>query len=304
MNIIQTEALLKNFGNLTAVDCVDLAVPPACVYGFLGPNGAGKTTTIRMLLGLIQPSGGRVILFGKDYADDRMEILKRVGALVEQPSLYPHLTGWENLEIIRRYRGLERVEITRVLELVDLVKDSRRLVRHYSTGMRQRLGLAIALMGMPPLLILDEPTNGLDPAGIHEIRALITRLSQSFGVTVFLSSHLLNEVEQIATRIGIINNGNLVFQGTQDDLRLKVPQCVHFELDFPEAAKKVLEAEGRAARVVGASGVLVPIDGRADTASLSRCLINNGISISEMRIDQPTLEDLFLDLTAISGARE
>jgi ABC-2 type transport system ATP-binding protein len=302
MNVIQTEALLKNFGNLTAVDCVDLAVPAASVYGFLGPNGAGKTTTIRMLLGLIQPSGGRVILFGKEYDDNRMEILKRVGALVEQPSLYPHLTGWENLEIIRRYRGLERVEITRVLELVDLAKDSRRLVRHYSTGMRQRLGLAIALMGMPPLLILDEPTNGLDPAGIHEIRALITRLSQSFGVTVFLSSHLLNEVEQIATCIGIINNGNLIFQGTQDDLRLKIPQCVHFELDYPEAAKKVLEAEGRTVKVVSASGVLVPIDGRADTASMSRRLINNGISITEMRIDQPTLEDIFLDLTEAAGA--
>ncbi len=304
MNVIQTEALLKNFGNLTAVDCIDLAVPQASVYGFLGPNGAGKTTTIRMLLGLIRPNGGRVILFGKEYADDRLDILKRIGALVEQPALYPHLTGWENLEIIRRYRDLERVEITRVLEMVDLAKDCRRLVKYYSTGMRQRLGLAMALMGMPPLLILDEPTNGLDPAGIHEIRALITRLSQSFGATIFLSSHLLNEVEQIATCIGIINNGNLIFQGTQDDLKLKVPQCVHFELDYPDAAKKLLEAEGRTAKVISASGVVVPIDGQADTASLSRQLINNGISISEMRLEQPSLEDLFLDLTEMSGARE
>lgn len=304
MNIIQTEALLKKFGNLTAVDCVDLAVPQASVYGFLGPNGAGKTTTIRMLLGLIKPSGGRVIVFGKEFADGRIEILRRVGALVELPALYPHLTGWENLEIIRRYRDLERVEITKALEMVDLTKYCRRLVKYYSTGMRQRLGLAIALMGMPPLLILDEPTNGLDPAGIHEIRALITRLSTSFGVTVFLSSHLLNEVEQIATRIGIINDGSLIFQGSQEDLRLKVPQCVRLTLDYPDEARKVLEADGRTVKVIHPSGILVPIDGKADSASLSRCLINNGISISEMRVEQPTLEDLFLDLTVSNEVRE
>ncbi len=304
MNIIQTEALLKKFGNLTAVDCVDLAVPQASVYGFLGPNGAGKTTTIRMLLGLIRPSGGRVIVFGKEFADGRIEILRRVGALVESPALYPHLTGWENLEIIRRYRDLERVDITKALEMVDLTKDCRRLVKYYSTGMRQRLGLAIALMGMPPLLILDEPTNGLDPAGIHEIRALITRLSTSFGVTVFLSSHLLNEVEQIATRIGIINDGSLIFQGSQEDLRLKVPQCVRLTLDYPDEARKVLEADGRTVKVIHPSGILVPIDGKADSASLSRCLINNGISISEMRVEQPTLEDLFLDLTVSNEVRE
>ncbi len=304
MNVIQTEALLKNFGNLTAVDCVDLKVPQASVYGFLGPNGAGKTTTIRMLLGLIQPSGGRISIFGREYADERIDILRKIGALVEQPALYPHLTGWENLEIIRRYRDLERVEITRVLEMVDLAGESRRLVKYYSTGMRQRRGLAMALMGMPPLLILDEPTNGLDPAGIHEARALITRLSQSFGVTVFLSSHLLNEVEQIATCIGIINNGNLIFQGTQEDLKLKVPSCVTLELDYPDAACKILEAEGRQVRKISTSCLRVPIDGKADSASLSRCLINNGISVSEMRIEQPTLEDLFLDLTEAAGVMQ
>jgi ABC-type multidrug transport system ATPase subunit len=303
MNVIQTEALLKKFGNLTAVDCIDLTVPQTSVYGFLGPNGAGKTTTIRMLLGLIEPNGGHVRLFGKEYTDERIEILKRVGALVEQPSLYPHLTGWENLEIIRRYRDLERVEITKVLEMVDMVPESRRLVKYYSTGMRQRLGLAMALMGLPPLLILDEPTNGLDPAGIHEIRALITRLSQSFGVTIFLSSHLLNEVEQIATCIGIINEGRMVFQGTQDDLKLKVPRCVCFELDYPNEAKKILEADGRNVKIVNTSSIRVPIDGKVDTASLSRRLINCGISISEMRLEQPSLEDLFLDLTEMPGGQ-
>jgi ABC-2 type transport system ATP-binding protein len=152
-------------------------------------------------------------------------------------------------------------------------------------------------------LILDEPTNGLDPAGIHEIRELITRLSHVYGVTIFLSSHLLNEVEQIATCIGIINKGSLIFQGTEDELRMKVPQCVRIQLDCPKEARKVLESDGRAVKMVTSSSILVPVDGSADSASLSRKLINCGISISEMRMEQPTLEDLFLDLTQVSEVR-
>ena len=165
MNVIQTNELTRVFGNLFAVDRINLSVPDASVYGFLGPNGAGKTTTIRLLLRLIKPSYGKIFMFGREYTESRVKILRKIGSLVEQPSLYPHLTGRENLEIIRRYRSLDKKDITDALNIVNLDKESDRLVRHYSLGMRQRLGLAIALMGKPQLLILDEPTNGLDPAG-------------------------------------------------------------------------------------------------------------------------------------------
>ena len=166
-NIIETNGLTRCFGRLTAVHDLDLRVPRASVYGFLGPNGAGKTTTIRMLLGLIQPDSGKVAIFGESIREARLEILARLGAMVEAPASYPHLTGRENLEIIRRLRALPKTSISQALSIVRLEEDANRLVKQYSTGMKQRLGLAIALMGQPELLILDEPTNGLDPAGIH-----------------------------------------------------------------------------------------------------------------------------------------
>src|SRR5512136_1765880 len=222
--VLQTFGLTRRFGSLVAVDQIDLHVPQGSVYSFLGPNGAGKTTTIRMLLGLIRPHSGKVMVFGDALDKDRLSILKRVGSLVESPSLYPHLTGRENLEVIRRMRGGARAQIDRALSIVRMTQDAHRLAGHYSTGMRQRLGLAVALLNEPELLILDEPTNGLDPAGIHEIRQLICDLPQQSGVTVFVSSHLLNEVEQMAmlverAHIGIIDRGELIFEGTPDQLR-------------------------------------------------------------------------------------
>ncbi len=304
MNIIQTQGLTKNFDDLFAVDRIGLEVPKASIYGFLGPNGAGKTTTIRMLLGLIRPTYGRVRIFGKEYIDSRVEILKHVGSLVEQPSLYPHLTGWENMEIIRRYRDLNNSDITRALEIVKLLDDSRRLVKHYSTGMRQRLGIAIALLGMPDVLILDEPTNGLDPAGIHEIRSLLIELVQSNGTTIFLSSHLLNEVEQIATKIGVINKGRLVFQGSQQDLQAKIPQNVIFELDDLSKGMEVIKNDGQQAKLVNGSKLVIPICGKADAARLSRKLIDSGVSVHEARIEKPSLEELFLELTEQDGNKE
>jgi ABC-type multidrug transport system ATPase subunit len=193
--IIETNDLTRRFGSVKAVDGVSLRVPPGSIYGFLGPNGAGKTTTIRMLLGLIRPNAGEVSLFGRSLSEQRLELLRRVGSLVESPSLYPHLTGWENLELIRRMVGGKPSEIEHALAVVRMEDAAHRLVREYSLGMRQRLGLAVALYGQPELLILDEPTNGLDPAGIHEMRELICSLPHE-GLTVFLSSHLLSEVDQ------------------------------------------------------------------------------------------------------------
>src|SRR5262245_58240224 len=216
---IETRRLTRRFGTQLAVDDLNLSAPEAGVYGFLGPNGAGKTTTIRMLLGLIRPDAGEVWLFGAPLAANRQSLMRRVGALVEVPSLYPHLTGRENLEVTRRLLGGPRELIDRALDIVKLTADSHRRVREYSLGMRQRLGLALALLNKPELLILDEPTNGSDPAGIHEMRDLIRRLPAEFGITVFLSSHLLSEVEQIAGHIGIIHQGRLLFQGTLPELQ-------------------------------------------------------------------------------------
>ena len=216
---IFTQQLTRRYRDIVAVNQVTLQVPQSSIYGFLGPNGAGKTTTIRLLLQLIRPDAGVVRVLGLTLPKQRQAILRQVGTLVEMPSLYPHLTGYENLDITRRLLGKERRQIDHVLGIVRLESAARRLVRDYSLGMRQRLALALALLGDPALLILDEPTNGLDPAGIQEMRALLKTLAVERGITVFLSSHLLSEVEQIASHIGILAHGKLVFQGTLEALR-------------------------------------------------------------------------------------
>src|SRR4029450_5602615 len=217
--IVETRALTRRFGARIAVLNAGPRVPEAGIYGFLGPNGAGKTTTIRMLLGLIRPDEGEVRLFGRPLAGHHRELMRSVGALVETPSLYAHLTGEENLEVARRLVGGPRANIGEALAIVRLTQDAGRRVREYSLGMRQRLGLAPAAPNRPRLLILDEPSNGLDPAGIQEMRGLLRRLAREQGITVFLSSHLLGEIEQVADHIGIIHEGRLLFQGTLGTLQ-------------------------------------------------------------------------------------
>ncbi|MFN8374039.1 MAG: ATP-binding cassette domain-containing protein [Anaerolineae bacterium] len=197
---------------LTAVDHVDLSVPSGLRLWFLGLNGAGKTTTIRMLLGLIHPNEGQIKLFGTAFDRQQRQLFKQIGALVESPSLYQHLTAYQNLELTRTLVDAKREQIDRVLSIVGLEKDAKRRVGGFSMGMKQRLALALALLNSPKLLILDEPTNGLDPAGIREMRALITRLSSEQGITIFLSSHLLSEIEQVATYIGIIHQARCMFE--------------------------------------------------------------------------------------------
>src|SRR5262249_45490409 len=221
-----------------------LCVPPGSVYGFLGLNGAGKTSTIRLLLGLIRPNSGEVRLFDQPFTPQHRSLLSRVGALVEAPSLYTHLTGHENVELTRVLTGTDPQRIGHVLRVVGLEKDARRLVREYSHGMRQRLGLALALLRDPRLLILDEPTNGLDPAGIREMRNLIGQLSAEHGITVFLSSHLLSEIEQVATHIGIIHKGKLLFQSTPDALHARLQEHIRLEVDQPLEARRLLAEKG------------------------------------------------------------
>ena len=219
MNVIETQNLTKSYGSFTAVSGINLHIPKGTVYGFLGPNGAGKSTTMKMFLGLTKPTSGWFVIDGRKYPENRVEILKEVGSFIEAPAFYGNLTGEENLEIVRRILGLPKSSVSEALELVGLTQYRKRLARKYSLGMKQRLGLASALMGKPPILILDEPTNGLDPVGIHEIRTLIRSLPQQFACTVLVSSHLLSEIELMADNIGILNHGRLLFEGTPDTLK-------------------------------------------------------------------------------------
>lgn len=219
MYMIETENLTKTYGGFTAVSHVNLHIRKGSVYGFLGPNGAGKSTTMKMFLGLTQPTSGSFRIAGKMYPARRMEILKEIGSFIEAPAFYGNLTGEENLDMIRQILGLPKSSVTEALETVGLTPYKDRLARKYSLGMKQRLGLAGALIGKPPILILDEPTNGLDPVGIHEIRTLIRTLPQKFDCTVLVSSHLLSEVELMADDIGILNHGQLLFEGSMEELK-------------------------------------------------------------------------------------
>lgn len=217
-NIIETENLTKSYGDFTAVSRLSLHIRKGSVYGFLGPNGAGKSTTMKMFLGLTAPTSGSFQIGGKSYPRDRIAILKDIGSFIEAPSFYGNLTGEENLDIIRRILGLPKSAVADALELVGLTQYKKRLAKKYSLGMKQRLGLAGALIGHPPILILDEPTNGLDPVGIHEIRTLVRSLPEKYDCTVLVSSHLLSEVELMADDIGILNHGRLLFEGTLEEL--------------------------------------------------------------------------------------
>ncbi len=219
MNIIETRNLTKTYGEFTAVSDLNLHIRKGSVYGFLGPNGAGKSTTMKMFLGLTRPTDGSFHIDGKTYPSDRVSILKEVGSFIEAPAFYGNLTGEENLDIIRNILGLPKSSVYDALELVGLTEYRKRLAKKYSLGMKQRLGLAGALIGRPPILILDEPTNGLDPVGIHEIRTLIRSLPQNYDCTVLVSSHLLPEVELMADDIGILNHGRLLFEGTMEELK-------------------------------------------------------------------------------------
>lgn len=218
-DIIETSNLNKSHGSKMRVKNLKLQVPEGCVYGFLGPNGAGKTTTLKLLLGLIKPDDGTISFYGQKMTEkNRLSILKTTGSLIESPSFYGHLTGTENLQIIAKLKGASAKDIEEVLHTVKLYDQRNKKVKHYSLGMKQRLGIAMALLGKPQILILDEPTNGLDPAGIQEMREFIKELPDTHHMTVIVSSHLLSEVEQMADMIGIINHGEMIFQGTMMEL--------------------------------------------------------------------------------------
>ena len=293
---IETDRLSRRFGARLAVDAVSLQVPERSVYGFLGRNGAGKTTTIRLLLGLLRPDSGSARLFGVDVARDRIRAVRQVGSLLEASGLYPNLSGRENLDLSRRLLGLPAAEIDRVLEITGMRAHAGRPVGDYSLGMRQRLGLARALLGAPPLLILDEPTNGLDPEGIAEMRGFLRALPERSGATVLLSSHLLGEIEQTATHIGILSGGRLVRQGRLNDLKSGLASELLIGTDAPEAALSIARQHGFDVQPT-ADGLLARIapgeSERQAAAALNRVLCVAGIQVHALMPRQRSLEALY-----------
>jgi ABC-2 type transport system ATP-binding protein len=293
--VIETRALTKRFGDRAAVDGVDLTVPGGVAFGFLGPNGAGKTTMIRTLLGLTHPTSGDISLLGLPQPAKRAEALARVGAIVEEPKFHPHLTGRENLKIIAAARNrAAAARIPEALERVGLANRGNDRVKAYSLGMRQRLGIARCLIADPALLILDEPMNGLDPAGILEMRHLI-RAFVAEGRTVFLSSHLLDEVEKTCDQVAIVDQGRIVVQGGVEEIASTGDPTLLIEVDDEVAARRVLdgaaiEAEGNALRI--------KLTGGRSVSEINRALVEAGIAVSRLEPARATLEEKFLEITS------
>ena len=290
---VTTIGLCKRYGSETCVDHLALKVPQGAVYGFLGPNGAGKTTTLKMLLGLVHPSEGSVRMMGHELTSrTRLAVLKEVGSLIESPSYYGHLTARENLEIVRRLRGLPAEEIDEALRTVRLDGQTKKPVNHFSLGMKQRLGIAAALMGRPRLLLLDEPTNGLDPSGIQEMRELIRSLPSRYGMTVIVSSHLLGEIDQMADHVGVIRQGRLVFQGTMSGLHGMSAARLALRTQDNARARSLLPA----ARSEG-EWLLLDAMSDSEAARVSLKLAGAGIGLVRMEQRETSLEDIFLRLT-------
>ncbi len=297
MNIVETHGLCKRYGKAMRVKHLDLTVPEGAVYGFLGPNGAGKSTTLKMILGLAKPTAGTVSVFGKPMEPhNRIQLLRQIGSLIESPSYYGHLTGEENLRIVQTLRGAPEQNIREVLQIVRLDGQKGKKVAHYSLGMKQRLGLAAALLGFPRLLILDEPTNGLDPAGIQEMRELICSLPKQFGMTVVVSSHLLSEIDQMADTVGIIQEGELVFQDTLETLHARSQHQLALRTTDNQAAGELLGRCGLEVRQEG-EFLRIPLLEDGDTARLTALLAQRQIGLLRLEERQKSLEDIFLELT-------
>ena len=297
MNIIETHDLCKQYGNALRVAHLDLDVPEGSVYGFLGPNGAGKSTTLKMILGLVRPTAGSIRVLGKSMdSKNRLAVLRQVGSLIESPSYYGHLTGEENLRIVQTLRGVPEKNIREVLQIVRLDGQRGKKVAHYSLGMKQRLGLAAALLGYPKLLILDEPTNGLDPAGIQEMRELICSLPERFGMTVVVSSHLLSEIDQMADHVAIIRDGELVFQDTLEALHGRSRHHLALRTTNNAVARAILQEKSVPCQEE--EGYLIlPILSDELAGQFTRLLGARNLGVIRLEERQKSLEDIFLELT-------
>ena len=301
--VIETHDLCKSYNGHPVVDHLNLTVPQGCVYGFLGPNGAGKST-MKMLLGLCRPTGGSVELLGHVLnAENRIALLRQTGSLIESPSGYLHLTARENLSIAADLKGVDAKDIGRVLDIVHLTADADRKVGQYSLGMKQRLGIAAALLGSPKLLILDEPTNGLDPAGIQEMRSLIASMPETTGATVLISSHLLGEMEQMVTQVGILNHGRLLFEGSLTDLQRHSRGSLLLRVLDLQKGIAVLDRQGVPAAALPQQPSLLRLPPLPDEtlAELVHTLAESGAGVVGLTAQTKTLEEIFLSLTQSSG---
>lgn len=298
-NVLQIKNLQKEFKDTQVVNLSSLSVQQGEIYGFLGPNGAGKTTTMKMILSLISRTDGEIEVFGQSIGTDK-QYLNQIGSMIEEPSYYPNLTGYENLLVFQKILGFDKKNIQETLKIVglDQPKNKKKLVKDYSLGMKQRLALAFALVKKPRLLILDEPTNGLDPAGIHEIRELIIKLAKEQGITVFISTHILSEVEHIADRVGIINHGQLVYEG--EIRKIQSNKWLEVRGDFRGRREDISQVLfGYPCKMLEIQEDKLKLTNLADQqiSSLLRDLIVEKVPIYEVKQEQETLESIFLNLT-------
>jgi ABC-2 type transport system ATP-binding protein len=297
MNCIETKHLTHRFSDQIVLNDIDLQIPEGSIYGFLGPNGAGKTTTLRLILGLLKKQKGDICIFNEDFSDNRISILKNTGSLIESPSLYGHLTAYQSLQILQKIYQCPLQRIEEVLQLVGLANTGKKKASQFSLGMKQRLSIAMALLHDPKLLILDEPTNGLDPNGIIEIRELLKKLNAEKGMTIVVSSHLLSEIEKMVTHVGIIHKGSLLFQGTLAELHVKQNTSNHtlFETNAPQQSIDLLNQKGITASREETKIILHSSD-KELISTVNALFIQQGIKVYQISSVKNDLESIFIDL--------
>ena len=298
MLCLETSNLVHRFSNNdTVLNDIDLQVSENAIYGFLGPNGAGKTTTLKLILGLLKKQQGTISIFGKPFEENRVESLKKIGSLIESPSLYGHLTAVENLTLLQKIYRCPKARIREVLELVGLPNTGNKKASQFSLGMKQRLSIAIAMLHNPSLLILDEPTNGLDPNGMVEIRELLKKLNQDHGTTIILSSHLLSEIEKLVSHIGIINRGKMMFQGSLNELISKQQQSMSICIETNDVEKtlQIVNANDLKGSVMNGK-IEIPAISKDRIARINRELVKNGVAVYGITAHKNDLEMIFMDL--------
>lgn len=303
MNTITTDNLNFSFGRSRVIKDLGLEVPERSIYGFLGPNGAGKTTTIRLLLGLIRPGSGSIDLAGSKMPGGRIDALKKTGALIENSSLYGNLTGYENLDIVRRLCGIPKKRIAEILVMVGLTDQADKKVRKYSMGMKQRLGIGLSLIMDPEILILDEPVNGLDPQGIRDVRDMLHKLNRDEGKTIFISSHILSEIDKLATHLGVLNHGELLFQGPLSEFKKLSGGSTIIVVDNYDKADEKVKEKGYNIEKIDEHRIEYNFDTPVAMNKLLVLLIESGAVVREVYKQSVDLEELFLTLTNGRGVK-
>lgn len=298
MILLKISGLSHKFAHdVTVLSDIHLQIQKGSIYGFLGPNGAGKTTTLKLILGLLKKQSGIITIFDKDFANNRVGVLNHIGSLIESPSFYGHLTAIENLKVFQKIYQCPIARIGEVLHYVDLPDTGKKKVSQFSLGMKQRIGIAIALLNNPTLLILDEPTNGLDPNGMVEMRELLLKLNREKGTTILISSHLLSEIEKLVTHIGVINKGQMLFEGTISELREKQKEISHvsFETSSSEQTAQIIRSNNLVPRIQDQK-VLSTIHSKEEIARINRELVKNDIELYEVKLVRNDLETIFMNM--------